>query len=67
MTRNVLCTGPQISEDGEVAISGDSEGNVLVWALEEGLCAIRLQVRGRAHVRGSGITVVRSMNVAFTC
>ena len=34
---------PQICEDGEVAISGDSEGTVLVWSLADGSCIMRLQ------------------------
>lgn len=35
----------QISEDAGVAVSGDSEGVVLVWDLEAGACVMRLQVR----------------------
>ncbi|GFR49848.1 hypothetical protein Agub_g11948 [Astrephomene gubernaculifera] len=33
----------KISEEGDVAVSGDSEGTVLVWSLSDGACVMRLQ------------------------
>lgn len=42
-TRHYVHLPAQISDDGEVAVSGDSEGTVLVWALSDSACVMRLQ------------------------